>query len=207
MTEFFKYISVSGTMGVGKTTFVKLLAKEFVFKPIFENFKANPFLAKFYKDMKRWAFHSQMYFLVQKIGQMGQIRLMGKEKIVQDTPIYQDVFSYAKAQYLLGNMHKAEWELYFRAYKSFEEYLIKPKLIIHLTAPVEIIYERIKKRDRAYETAKNKKIFLNYLRALDRLNFEWIERIKRKIRIVLINTDGRNYFNDREKKKELIRYI
>ncbi|MBI4066814.1 deoxynucleoside kinase, partial [Candidatus Gottesmanbacteria bacterium] len=196
----YRYISVAGTMGVGKTTLVKIIAKEFGHKPVLENFSANPFLPKFYKDMRRWAFHSQMFFLKEKISQIRQISLMRETKIVQDTPIYEDVFSYAKAQKLLGNMSNDEWKLYFDFYKSFEDDLIRPDRIIFLSASIEGIYQRIAQRTRDYEVKKKKKEFLRYLKVLDGLNRGWIKNIKKKIKIVEIDTEHFDYVKNKKDK-------
>ena len=102
-----------GTMASGKTTVAKLLAKELKYKLIEENFGENKFLPRFYKDMKRWAFHSQTFFLMEKVTQMIETgKLLAKKNVIQDTPIQQDAFSYAKAQNVLGNIDDAEWKLY-----------------------------------------------------------------------------------------------
>src|SRR3990167_8714570 len=115
------YLSVMGTMGSGKTTVARLIAKELTFHLIEENFGENAFLPRFYHDMKRWAFHSQTFFLMEKITQMLETpKLLQKYSVVQDTPIQQDAFSYAKAQHVLGNIDDAEWRLYQKIYRSFE---------------------------------------------------------------------------------------
>src|SRR3989344_2668829 len=117
------YLSIMGTIGSGKTTVAGLLAKELKFHLIEENFGENAFLSRFYTDMKRWAFHSQTFFLMEKISQMLETpKLFEKHSIIQDTPIQQDAFSYAKAQHVLGNMDDAEWRLYQKNYTSFEQY-------------------------------------------------------------------------------------
>src|SRR3989344_6524792 len=161
------YISIMGTMGSGKTTVARLLAKEFKFQLIEENFGENAFLPRFYTDMKRWAFHSQTFFLMEKTRQLLDIaELLGDsisevkkirtsevrnfQGIVQDTPIQQDAFSYAKAQHVLGNMDDAEWKLYQKIYKSFESYFPQPDLIVYLEAPISVLSGRIQKRGRGY---------------------------------------------------------
>lgn len=202
-----RYISIAGTMGVGKTTLVNIIAKELSFRPIFENFAANPFLPKFYQDMKRWAFHSQTFFLLEKVKQLEKIssRLRrGFGEVIQDTPIYEDVFSYAKAQKILGNMSNNEWKLYFDFYELSESYLVKPDLVIFLSASVKTIYQRIVQRTRDYEVKKKKEDFLKYLKVLDRLNREWIKDFKKKIKIVKIDTEDFDYLRNKRDKVKLL---
>ena len=134
-------------MGVGKTTVSRLIAKELKLHLVLENFGENAFLPRFYKDMSRWAFHSQAFYLLEKIKQMMETeKTLRKKSVVQDTPIYQDVNSYAKAQYVLGNIDDDEWKLYRKIYFSYEKYLPVPDLIIFLNAPVDVYRERIRKR-------------------------------------------------------------
>jgi len=175
-----------GTMGSGKTTVARLIAKELKFRLIEENFGDNAFLSRFYSDMKRWAFHSQTFFLMEKINQMLETpALLAKHSIVQDTPIQQDAFSYAKAQHVLGNMDDAEWRLYQKIYKSFEPYFPKPNLIIYLKTTVPVVAGRIGHRGRGYE----RNIPQSYLELLDMLNTRWLSENK-TIPVMIVSTDG-----------------
>ena len=181
-----KYISVMGTMGSGKTTAAKLIARELKFHLIEENFGENAFLPRFYQDMKRWAFHSQTFFLMEKISQMLDTpKLLEKHSVVQDTPIQQDAFSYAKAQHVLGNIDDTEWRLYLKIYRSFEPYFPRPDRIIYLDTSVVALAARIGKRGRGYE----QKIPQSYLELLDMLNRRWLSENK-TIPVMIIQTDG-----------------
>lgn len=198
-----KYIAVMGTMGSGKTTLSKLVAKELGFHLLEENFGENAFLSRFYKEMPRWAFHSQTFFLMEKINQMLETpKLLDKYSVVQDTPITQDVFSYAKAQYVLGNIDEAEWKLYQKIYKSFEPYFAGIDLIIYLETPVNIIHDRISKRARDYE----QKIPQSYLELLDMLNHKWLSENK-NFNVLKIETDGLNIVRSRAAQKTMIAMI
>ncbi|MFC1646712.1 deoxynucleoside kinase [Patescibacteria group bacterium] len=182
------YISIMGTIASGKTTVSKLLADRLGFHLIEENFGENLFLPWFYEDMKRWAFHSQTFFLMEKITQMFHTKtLIAKKHVIQDTPIYQDVYSYAKAQYVLGNIKNAEWKLYQKIYKSFEPVLPVPDLIIYLNASLDNITKRITSRGRSYE----QNISESYLELLDMLNRKFISENK-KLPVLTIDTDKLN---------------
>ncbi len=187
-------------MGSGKTTAAKLLAEHFQFHLIEENFGENAFLPRFYSDMKRWAFHSQTFFLMEKINQMLETpKLLEKNSVMQDTPIQQDAFSYAKAQHVLGNIDDAEWRLYQKIYHSFEPYFPKPNLIIYLETAVPTLVDRIESRGRGYE----QKIPQTYLELLDMLNRKWVIENK-TIPVLLIETDGLNIVRNKTAQRELI---
>ena len=189
-----------GTLGSGKTTAARLIAKEFGFTLLEENFGENAFLPRFYDDMKRWAFHSQTFFLMEKITQMLETKqLLVRTSIVQDTPIQQDAYSYAKAQHVLGNIDDAEWKLYQKIYKSFEQYIPKPDLIVYLETSIPAIAERVEQRGRQYE----QKIPMSYLELLDMLNHKWLSENK-SISVLTIETDGLNVVKSKTAQRKLI---
>lgn len=192
-----------GTMGSGKTTVAKLIAREFRFHLIEENFGDNAFLPRFYQDMKRWAFHSQTFFLMEKINQMLETpAFLAKHSVVQDTPIQQDAFSYAKAQHVLGNIDDAEWRLYQKIYKSFEPYFPKPDLIVYLETSVPVLAGRIDARGRGYE----KKIPQSYLELLDMLNKRWLSENK-TIPVMIVETDGLNIVRKKSAREKMLAHI
>lgn len=195
------FVAVAGTLGVGKTTFVNFIAKEFGYYKIEENFKDNPYLKSFYKDKKRWAFHSEMFFLVEKVRQIQSINPMyGKKSVVLDVPIYVDVFSYGGALLKEGSMSEDEWNVYMDAYREFEKNLLKPDIIIYLDAPVEVLYQRIMERGRSFETQLGRNKLIKYLTTLKRLNEKWIKYYSKSIKIVTIDLKDYNYIKDKTKR-------
>lgn len=192
-----------GTMGSGKTTVARLLAEHLKFHLLEENFGENAFLPRFYHEMKRWAFHSQTFFLMEKISQMLETpKLLLQNSVVQDTPLQQDAFSYAKAQHVLGNIDDAEWRLYQKIYRSFEPYFPKPDLIIYLETTIPILADRIESRGRGYE----QKIPINYLELLDMLNHKWLDENK-DISVLTIETDGLNIVRSRQAQKTMLEMV
>ena len=212
-----------GTMGSGKTTVARLLAKELNLHLLEENFGENAFLPRFYQDMKRWAFHSQTFFLMEKVTQLLQARVIlegakrpigspadaiaslqhdSSKGIVQDTPIQQDAFSNAKAQHVLGNIDDTEWRLYLKIYHSFEPYFPKPNLIIYLETTVPALADRIEKRGRGYE----QKIPASYLELLDMLNHKWLAENK-TIPVLTIETDGLNVVRSKKSQEKLVSLV
>jgi len=197
------YISVMGTMGSGKTTAARLLARSLRFTLLEENFGDNAFLSRFYSDMKRWAFHSQTFFLMEKITQMmDTCALLEHHSIIQDTPIQQDAFSYAKAQHVLGNIDDAEWKLYQKIYFSFEPQFPKPKFIIFLDTSVPVISKRIASRGRGYE----QEIPEQYLTLLDSLNRAWLSQQK-DIPVVTIETDDLNIVTSKKAQQQFLAVV
>lgn len=189
-----------GTMGSGKTTAARLLAQALKFRLLEENFGENAFLSRFYTDMKRWAFHSQTFFLMEKITQMMETKeLLKTTSVIQDTPIQQDVFSYAKAQHMLGTIDDAEWKLYQKIYTSFEPYFPKPDCIVYLATSNAEIMRRIVSRGRGYEQDIPKK----YLETLDDLNHIWLTH-QSDIPVLTVETDHLNIVRDRKAQQMFI---
>lgn len=198
------YIAVTGTMGSGKTTAVRLLSKYLKYHLIEENFGDNAFLPRFYKEMKRWAFHSQTFFLMEKITQtLSATELLKKHSVIQDVPIYQDVFSYAKAQHVIGNMDDAEWRLYQKIYRSLEPYLPKPDVIVYLKTDLEHVKKRISGRSRNFE----QQIPDGYLELLDMLNEQWMRREMNGCKLITVDTDGINLARNQKDIKEFIETV
>lgn len=192
-----------GNIGSGKTTLDKWIAKYLKFELFEENVAENLFLADFYKDMPRWAFHSQTFYLTEKIKQLGEIKeLLKKKPVVQDTPIYQDVFVFAEAQYEAGHMTQAEFDLYKKIYTMFSSQLPEPNLIIYLKTSVEVVEERIAKRSRSFET----KIPRWYLVLLNWLLDRWVKNNK-KIPVLTIDTDGVNFVKNKQDIEKIMEQI
>lgn len=191
------YLAVAGVMGVGKTTASQILASSLNFHLLAENWGENQFLPRFYKNMPRWAFASQSFYLLEKIKQSISAKkyLKKGKSVIQDTPIVQDVLSYAKAQYILKNMDEAEFSLYTKIYAMFVKKLPRPDLTVFLQASWREVFKRLKTRDRGFE----QKIPKSYLLLLDKLNRHWARKAD-KGKILRINTTGLNLVeNSRDK--------
>ena len=198
------YLAITGTMGAGKTTVAKLLAKKLKFHLIEENFGENAFLARFYRDMKRWAFHSQTFFLMEKIAQtLSTHNLLTNKNIIQDVPIYQDVFSYAKAQHIMANMDDAEWRLYQKIYRSFEPNLPRPNYLIYIKTSLESVKARIGSRDRSFE----RRIPDGYLELLEMLNEAWMKKEANGIKVITVETDNLNLIKSSRDREVFIKKI
>lgn len=198
------YLAVTGTMGSGKTTAAKLLSKYLKFDLLEENFGENAFLPGFYQEMKRWAFHSQTFFLMEKITQMFSTqKSVRKKSVIQDTPIYQDVFSYARALHIGGNMDDNEWRLYLKIYRSFVPYLPRPTHIIYLKTSLEVVKRRIASRSRDYE----KKVPDGYLELLEMLNESWMKKEADEMKIITVETDNLNLVRNQANIRDFVNLV
>ena len=144
-----KYIVVEGPIGVGKTSLAKILAAEFYARPVFEKAEDNPFLSKFYEDRETYAFQNQIFFLLSRYQQ--QRELVQQELFNQNT-VADYLFAKDKIFATL-TLSSEELALYHQIYQLLDPRVPKPDLVVYLQAQPEVLYKRIKKRDKAYEKA------------------------------------------------------
>ncbi len=192
-------ISIAGNIGVGKTTFTDILADRFGWKPFYESVIDNPYLSDFYRDMGRWSFHLQIYFLHHRF--RTHVEMSQHEGgAVQDRTIYEDVEIFARNLYEMGHMSKRDWENYRSLFDIMTAFLQKPDLIICLQASTDSLLSRIKSRDRTYE----RYIAPEYLHRLNIFYWRWIERIRETEPVLVVDTDGFNIFRDTDRLEEVI---
>jgi deoxyadenosine/deoxycytidine kinase len=142
-----KYIVIEGPIGVGKTSFVELAGKEFKYRPVFEHIEDNAFLPKFYKDMKTYAFQTQVFFLLNRFKQQEDLiqHDLFSKGIISDYMFEKDrIFAYL-------NLNEGELALYEKIYSILKLRIPKPDLVVYLQANTEKLIERIKIRGRQFE--------------------------------------------------------
>ena len=184
------FIGLAGNIGVGKTTFTKLLSKRLKWTPFFESVSDNPYLSDFYSNMKRWSFNLQIYFLHKRF-EMHQKMSASPMSVIQDRTIYEDLEIFARNLYQLGELPQRDWDNYRGLFKVMTSYLKKPDLIIYLKADTDTLLSRIKKRGRDYENS----IDPEYIHTLNISYDRWIESIADQA-IMTIETDDFNIFED-----------
>lgn len=163
-----QFIAIAGNMGVGKSTLTNLLAKTLGGKPYFEPTVENPYLADFYQDMPRWAFHSQMYFLGRRLNDHAAV-LAGEGVLIQDRSLYENAEIFARNLFERGFISPRDWAVYQEIYQTAVHLLRPPDLVIYLQASVPSLVDRIKTRGRDFEQA----IDITYLESLNRLYEGW----------------------------------
>src|SRR2546430_16272496 len=142
-----KYIVVEGPIGVGKTSLAKILANEFQARTVFERVEDNPFLPKFYKARETYAFQNQTFFLINRYRQ--QMELSQQDLFKQNT-VADYLFAKDKIFATL-TLSDEELNLYQQIYALLNTRLPKPDLVVYLQARPEVLYKRVKKRDKKYE--------------------------------------------------------
>ena len=164
------YITVCGNIGVGKTSLVSLLCQEFGWQPYYEGVNDHPYLDDYYKDMPRWGFHTQLYFLTQRLRQHQDIANI-PASVCQDRSIYEDHEIFAKSLYNLGIMSERDYGTYRQLFDAISPYITKPNLLIYLKASVPTLMGRIALRSRDCESG----IAADYLEHLNERYREWME--------------------------------
>jgi deoxyguanosine kinase len=153
-----RFIAIEGVIGAGKTSLAKVLSNKMHAGTILEEFEENPFLPKFYAEPRKYAFHTQIYFLMsryRKQREMAQIDLFNSRVITDYLFVKDRIFAEV-------NLNEEEFALYDKIYSILTIDIPHPDLVIYLQASAEALYKRIKQRGRAYERD---------------IDFEYIERL------------------------------
>ena len=183
-------IAIAGNMGSGKSTLVEFLTRTYGVQPFYEPNDENPYLTDFYKDMKRWAFRSQLYFLSKKFGIHQELdRAPGV--VVLDRTIFEDAEVFATALHDMRKIDARDWATYWEFYQSILDAIKPPDLMIYLRCSMRTLRRRIKLRGREME----KNVPRSYLKRLEHLYEGWIESYGDSD-VLILETDKLDYIND-----------
>ena len=167
-----KHIVISGNIGVGKTTLSEKISKKFNWELQLEEVKDNPYLDDFYKSMKDWSFHLQIFFLNSRFNQIQKIS-ESNNVVIQDRSIYEDYEVFTKTLYDSGVLMEREFNNYKRLYNTILKYINEPDLLIYLrNLNIEKIISNIDKRSRKFEKSIDKE----YLKKLNIYYENWIKK-------------------------------
>jgi deoxyadenosine/deoxycytidine kinase len=196
-----RFIAVAGNIGAGKTELTRFLCRRYDIKPFFEPNEQNPYLADFYKDMKTWAYRSQLYFLTHKFRL--QLELQDEPgTVVQDRTIYEDAEIFAKNLHRQRLIDTRDFKTYWQLYRSITQTLRPPDLMIQLSCPVRTLRKRIRLRGRAME----QDIPMAYLQRLNRLYQDWFKRYDLSP-VLKLETDQLDWLTDLVDRVDLFRRI
>ena len=196
-----RFIAVAGNIGAGKTELTRFLCRRYGIKPFYEPNEHNPYLADFYKDMKAWAYRSQLFFLAHKFRL--QLELQDEPgTVVQDRTIHEDAEIFAKNLYRKRFIDARDYKVYRQLYGSIAKALRPPDLMIQLSCPVRTLRQRIRLRGRAME----QDIPVPYLRRLNRLYEDWFRRYDLSP-VMRLETDRLDWLTDLVDRADLFRRI
>jgi deoxyadenosine/deoxycytidine kinase len=164
-----RFVAIAGNIGVGKSTLTARLAEKLGWQPFYEAVGENPYLADFYADMRRWSFHSQIFFLSRRLRHHYQL-LVSPESVIQDRTVYEDAEVFARNLYQQGNMDGRDYGSYRELYEVMALFLPPPHLLVYLKASVPTLLERIAMRGREFE----RNMSPVYLQQLNELYDRWI---------------------------------
>ena len=192
------YIAIEGPIGVGKTSLAKLLSKRLSAKLILEKFEENPFLSEFYNDPTRFAFQTQLFFLLQRYQQQQDIRQvdMFHNLLISDYMFIKDRL------FASLNLDDKEMNLYDSIANMMERNVINPDLIIYLQADTASLMKNIDKRGRNFES----NISYEYINELNEIYTEYFFRYN-DTPLVIINTNNIDFVHNPDDLDQVIQYI
>jgi deoxyadenosine/deoxycytidine kinase len=163
------FVAIAGNIGVGKSSLTTLLAERLGWEPFIEAVVENPYLADFYRDMRRWSFNSQVFFLSRRLHDHKAL-MDHPTSVLQDRTVYEDAEIFARNLYRQGYMSERDWGSYWDLYRSVASLLPPPNLVVYLQASVATLLKRIDLRGRDFE----REIGGDYLGRLNDLYDEWV---------------------------------
>lgn len=184
------YVAVAGNIGAGKSTLTKILSERYHLSPVYEAVDENPYLEDFYRDMRRFAFHSQVYFLAARLRQ--HLRQVNPGlRVIQDRTVYEDAAIFARLLFDDGVMDPRDHASYRTLYDAVASALRPPDLLIYLRASLPTLKRHIQQRGRRYEAD----IDDGYLERLGGLYERWIEDYTLSP-VVVVPGDDIDFVND-----------
>lgn len=181
------HIAIAGNIGSGKSTLTRMLAQHYGWEARFEPVDDNPYLEDFYKDIPRWSFNLEVYFLKQRFRDL--LEIAGCDHtIIQDRSIYEGVYVFTANNHAMGNLSHRDFQTYMELFEQMTEIVRYPDLMIYLRASVPHLVQNIQKRGRGYEQSMP----IDYLRNLNDLYEEFIYR-KYRGRVLTIEVDDLDY--------------
>jgi deoxyguanosine kinase len=186
------YIAIEGVIGVGKTTLARLLQPSFGAGLLLEVFEENPFLSDFYSDRQRYAFQTQIFFLLSRYHQQRRTvtELVGQyDNLVADYTFEKD------ALFARINLAGDELEMYYRVHEALAEKIIVPNLIVYLRAETDVLMQRISLRDRPYDRNMER----DYIHELNQAYEQFFaDHQQRRSPVLTVDTNQIDYVHRRE---------
>lgn len=182
------HIGVAGNIGSGKTTLTRMLASHYGWTPKYEAVTYNPYLEDYYRDIPRWSFNLEVYFLTQRFKDILEISNT-EEVIIQDRTILEGVYIFVANNREMGNLSDRDFRTYMDLFDLMMSLVKAPDLLIYLKSSIPHLVAQIQKRGREYE----KSISLEYLAGLNERYDKWIEKYDGSV--LVIDADNLDFEN------------
>ena len=163
------HIGIAGNIGSGKTTLTRMLSEHYGWTPKYEAVTYNPYIEDYYKDIRRWSFNLEVYFLTQRFKDILEIS-KAEGTVIQDRTILEGVYIFTANNRDMGNISERDFSTYMELFHAMMSVVRLPDLLIYLKCSVPHLVSQIQKRGRNYE----KSISLEYLSGLNERYEEWI---------------------------------
>lgn len=182
------HIGVAGNIGSGKTTLTRMLAEHYGWTPQYEAVTYNPYLEDYYKDISRWSYNLETYFLAQRFKDLLEIS-KSDDVIIQDRTILEGVYIFVANNKALGNLSERDFNTYMQLFELMMSMVRLPDLLIYLKSSVPHLVSQIQKRGRDYEQG----ISLEYLSGLNERYESWISSYKGPL--LILDADALDFQN------------
>ena len=183
------HIAVAGNIGSGKSTLTQMLAKHYGWEPRFEAVEHNPYLEDYYRDIHRWSFNLEVYFLKERFRDLIAIS-QTDHTIIQDRTIFEGVYVFMENNRAMGNLSDRDYHTYMELFEQMMSVVRLPDLMIYLRASVPYLVGNIQQRGRDYEQS----IQLEYLQNLNDRYDDFIYH-KYKGRVITVEKDQLDFIN------------
>ena len=180
------HIGIAGNIGSGKTTLTRLLAEHYGWTPQYESVTYNPYLEDYYKDIPRWSYNLETYFLAQRFRDLLEISKSDKV-IIQDRTLYEGVHIFVANNHDMGNLSDRDYDTYMQIFDLMASLVSPPDLLIYLKSSIPHLVSQIQKRGRDYEQS----ISLDYLKGLNDRYEKWIDSYKGNV--LILDADNLDY--------------
>ncbi len=192
------HIAISGNIGAGKSSLTQIISEHFEWQAFYERVDDNPYLADFYKDMRRWSFNLQVFFLSSRFYQQITIESC-PTAVAQDRSIYEDVEIFARNLFEMDLMSHRDYKNYRDLFGVMTAFLRPPDLLIYIRASVPTLIQHIQTRGRDFENS----IRQDYLERLNVLYDEWIESYNFGPKLI-IDADDFDFVNIVEDRQQVL---
>lgn len=200
MLKNYNYISIEGTIGAGKTTLAKMLAKHYDAKLVLEQFENNEFLPKFYNDPERYAFTVELSFLAERYQQIKKNEL--GPNLFNELTIA-DYFLSKSLVFASSNLKEDEYKLFREVFDIMFHSVPKPDLLVYLYVPVERLLTNIRKRGRRYE----QNITYDYLQRIQDQYLEFLRKYADQLKVLILDVSELDFVKNEQDFNSIVEII